>query len=363
LIRYGFLVKHVEKLARLRFSVIALDEAQYFKNPRSRRFAAAAQLVAKQKIALTGTPVENHYGELAALMELTNPKIFPIGLWSRSDANEEKFKILKGAIRPLIIRRTKDDVLPDLPPKEIRTVLLDLSDSQNQLLQGIVDTRVVRQELDGFRTGSSSPRNFQGILVALLRLRQAACHPALLGFVGEGKAAASPKVEYLLKRSGDIITGGHKALVFSQFTAFLRLIAQAFDCAGIPYLYIDGQTANRDELVQRFNGDAAIPFFLIGLRAGGFGLNLASADHCFIMEPWWNAAVENQAIDRVHRIGQKRKVLVERLIMAGSVEEKMLELQEKKLKRLDDVLVSDEAFLSKLTAEDLCGVFYSGLQR
>ncbi len=350
---YGTLRRDAESLSKIEFSHVILDEATAIKNPASVSAKACRVLRAQHRLALTGTPVENHIGELWSIFEFLNPGMLGAARVFQtvdvSDADGAERDTLLRALRPFILRRTKEQVLSDLPAKTEQTIHCEMDAAQKRFYDKLRDhfrsTLGRRIEHDGLAKSKIH------VLEALLRLRQAACHP---GLVDPREAEASScKLEALEEQLGEVVEGGHKAIVFSQFTKFLALVRTRLDALGIPYEYLDGRTRDRRAKVVRFQEDAACPVFLISLKAGGHGLNLTAADYVFILDPWWNPAVEAQAIDRAHRIGQARNVFAYRLIARGTVEEKILELQAQKRHVADAILKEDSSVLRSLTAEDL----------
>jgi SNF2 family DNA or RNA helicase len=252
-------------------------------------------------------------------------------------------------LRPFILRRTKEQVAPDLPPRQEQTIYCELEGEQKKLYDELRD--FYRAALLGRVASKGMNRSKIQILEALLRLRQAACHPALVS--KDHSKVASAKLETLSPQLQEVLEGGHKALIFSQFTSFLTLVKQQLKPLGVTYEYLDGKTKDRQARVERFQTDPECKLFLISLKAGGVGLNLTAADYCFLLDPWWNPAVEAQAIDRTHRIGQTKHVFACRLIAKGTVEEKVLALQQTKRELADAIIGADNAVMSTLGREDL----------
>ncbi|MGI9332571.1 MAG: SNF2-related protein [Gammaproteobacteria bacterium] len=352
---YGTLRRDITKLKDLRFHYAMLDEAQAIKNPRSQAAKACRLLRAHRRLTITGTPVENHLGELWSLFEFLNP-----GLLGRATAFESATKpgasssadtaqVLASGLRPFILRRTKEQVLDDLPDKTEQTLVCELGPKQRKLYDELRD--YYRALIDDRISDVGLGRSKIHVLEALLRLRQAACHPGLVNPQRAGEA--SSKLDSLLESLTEVAAEGHKALVFSQFTSFLALVREKLDRTGMTYEYLDGSTRDRERRVERFQTDADCPLFLISLKAGGQGLNLTAADYVFILDPWWNPAVEAQAVDRAHRIGQSRHVFAYRLIARDTVEEKIVELKQKKQELADAVITADESLIRSLTREDL----------
>lgn len=369
---YGTLRRDVEMLARIPFAHAILDEAQMIKNAGSQAAKAARLLRAEHRLVLTGTPVENHIDDLWSLFEFLNPgmlgrsKVFRELVAPRRESDEprrgdagapggsngpavEPIRHLARALRPFLLRRTKEQVLADLPPKIEQVIACDLEGEERRRYEKLRD--YYRQSLLTRVEEEGMERSRMHVLEALLRLRQAACHPGLIDPARTGERSA--KLDALLPMLEEVRESGHKALVFSQFTSFLAIVRERLDSAGVVYEYLDGRTRKREEKVRRFQEDAGCTLFLISLKAGGFGLNLAAADYVFLLDPWWNPAVERQAIDRTHRIGQTRKVNAYRLVARGTIEEKVLELQERKRELADAILGAAEGTLRDLTREDL----------
>ncbi len=353
---YGILRRDILKLKDMEFNYAILDESQYIKNPESQTAKASRLIRANHRLCLTGTPIENHLGELWSQMEFLNP-----GLLGPKDKYLERFakpaaqgdrevlETLKQIVAPFILRRTKEEVAKELPDKIESIVMCTMTDEQKELYQRIRD----HYRLSIFKQveAKGMGRSKMMVLEGLLRLRQVANHPALLG----EKDLTSGKFSQLLELIGEAIEGGHKALIFSQFTRMLQLIKGGLEEKGISFEYLDGRTpqAKRKERVKNFQENEEVRAFLISLKAGGFGLNLTSADYVFIVDPWWNPAVELQAIDRTHRIGQTKKVVTYRLISKDTVEEKVLRLQKKKQEIVGSILSGSKDLLRNLTARDL----------
>ncbi len=353
---YGILRRRIVELREIEFDVVVLDEAQAIKNSTSQTAKASRLLRAHQHLALSGTPIENHMGELWSLFEFLNPGMLGRGSTfkrllsdSRSPETERPdLDPVARAIRPFVLRRTKTQVLTDLPPKIEKTLYCEMGPKQRQLYDEL--RQHYRASLLGGKNKKIGKSKLQ-VLEALLRLRQAACHPGLLD--DDRRGDDSVKLDVLIENIRDVVREGHKALVFSQFTKFLKLVQSALDREGIPHAYLDGKTRERDKVVDRFQNSADCPIFLISLKAGGLGLNLTAADYAFILDPWWNPAAEAQAIDRAHRIGQTRRVFAYRLIAKGTVEEKITELQQEKRELADSIIRADEGLLKSMTRDDL----------
>ncbi len=351
---YGTLRRDIGYLATVDFDTVILDEAQAIKNPGSQTAKASRLLVARHRLALTGTPIENHLGELGSLFEFLNPGLLgrlPIleVLSGGRTASKQELALVAEGIRPFILRRTKAQVLPDLPEKTEQVLLTTLLPEQKKVydqLRAKYQASLLEQvESQGVKKSTMQ------VLEALLRLRQVACHP---GLVDESfEEAGSAKLEALYSQVSEVLDEGHKLIIFSQFTKLLGYVQRHFDQQGTPYAYLDGQTRNRGDVVDRFQTDPTCNIFLVSLKAGGTGLNLTAAGYVFLLDPWWNPAVEAQAIDRAHRIGQTQPVFAYRMIAQDTVEEKILELQRSKRQIADAILEGEGQSLSDLTADDL----------
>ena len=351
---YGLLVREFHAYAALSWSGLLLDEAQVVKNRQSRFYKCASQLPAPVKIAITGTPLENNLMELWSLLSITAPGLFPssdgfFDYFARpieDQGNAERLAQLRRRIGPLLLRRTKDQAIPDLPRKHEHVLEVDLDPQHRHVYD--VHLQRERQKVLGLVDNIDVNRSM--ILRSLTLLRQLSLHAALIDPIHADLPSA--KIDALVRQLRETTSGGHQALVFSQFTGFLKLIRTRLDAEGIPYCYLDGKTRNRARVIDTFK--AGVPVFLISLKAGGSGLNLTEADHCFLLDPWWNPAVETQAIDRIHRIGQNRDVHVYRLVAKGTVEQKVLTLQARKAELFDGVMRTDgRAFRGALEAQDI----------
>ena len=350
---YGTLRLDAPILKDTCFDYAVLDEAQAIKNSASESAKACRLLQADHRLALTGTPIQNHLGELWSLFEFLNPgmlgaaSVFKLtGAGNTAPVEKESRQLLARAIRPFILRRTKEQVAKDLPEKTEQTLWCDLDANQRKLydeLRNHYRASLLEQP--------DMAKNKIQILEALLRLRQAACHPGLIDKSRSGESSA--KLDALLPQLGMLMEEGHKVLVFSQFTSLLAIVRQHLDVQKISYEYLDGKTKDRQERVDRFQNDPSCKLFLISLKAGGLGLNLTEAEYVYLLDPWWNPAIEAQAIDRAHRIGQKRQVFAYRIIARDTVEQKVLELQSRKKDLADMILSADNSLISKLDREDL----------
>jgi len=352
---YGTLRNDAVDFKDVQFDYVVLDEAQAIKNADTASAKAARLINGQHRLAMSGTPIENHLGELWSLFEFLNPgmlgaaSVFKLTGAGARNPDEETRKLLAHALRPFILRRTKEQVAKELPARLEQTLYCELEPAQRKLYDELRDhyrnTLLDRIAREGIAKAKIH------VLEALLRLRQAAIHPGLI----DTKRAKgdSAKLDLLLTQLEDAREGDHKALVFSQFTSMLSIVRDRLDKAGIVYEYLDGQTRNRQQRVERFQNDPDCKLFLISLKAGGLGLNLTAAEYVFLLDPWWNPAVEMQAIDRAHRIGQERQVFAYRLIARDTVEEKVLQLQNTKRNLADAIISADNSLIRDLGREDL----------
>jgi superfamily II DNA or RNA helicase len=349
---YGTMRRDAPQLREIRFDTVVLDEAQSIKNSSSESAKAARLLNGEHRLALTGTPIENHLGDLWSIFEFLNPGLLGSAAVFRShttEVAEESVAMLSKALRPFILRRTKEQVATELPPKTQQTIYCELKREQRKLYDELRDH--YRATLLGRVDELGVQKSRMHILEALLRLRQAACHPGLID--PSRVEGPSAKLEVLTARLREVIQEGHKALVFSQFTSLLAIVRSRLDAEQITYEYLDGSTRNRQARVKRFQEDSACPVFLISLKAGGLGLNLTAAEYVFLLDPWWNPAVEAQAVDRSHRIGQSQHVFAYRLIAKDTVEEKVLELQASKRALADALITAQNSVLKELDRQTL----------
>ena len=415
---YGVLRRDILPLREFEFNYLILDEAQVIKNHQTQVAKASSAIRARHRLSLTGTPLENHLGELWSQLEFLNPSLLGsygeflhrFGNQARPQ-NQEKEKfldaevldaevldaegharpLLKGTLRkgtlrqgqntegqsaqslhyrqeqvdleplrrlvhPFLLRRTKEDVEPELPEKTEQIIYCDMTEGQRAIYNQFRDKyrASLLKAIDHSGIGPSRLKVLEG----LLRLRQICCHPIILsGLHSMEKGVSSGKFIAFQEMLGEVIEGEHKALVFSQFTSMLRIMRRWLDQTDIRYQYLDGRVRDRDLCVHQFQGDQTCKLFLISLKAGGFGLNLTAADYVFLYDPWWNPAVEMQAIDRTHRIGQQRRVFTYRLITRDSVEEKIQDLQEQKKGLVRNIIQFHESFVKHLTKEDIVALF------
>ena len=359
---YALLRRDEEMLAKLDLRYAILDEAQNIKNPLSATARAAKRLKSDRRLALTGTPIENRLSEIWSIFDFVSP-----GLLGPLDKFEERYARpidagdakaagrLRATIHPFILRRTKSEVAKDLPEKIETDQFCELTGEQASLYAQVL--KEVRAQVMGEVERQGLGRSHIQILAGLTRLRQAACDPRLLGLPREFSDEDSGKLQALRELIATSVAGGHKVLVFSQFVSMLTLIRRAMDEDKVAYEYLDGSTKDRHEHVENFQSDAGPPVFLISLKAGGSGLNLTAADTVIHFDPWWNPAVEDQATDRAHRIGQTKVVTNYRLIAKGTIEEKILELGGKKRELVGAVLSEDVGGAKKLTKQDLDDLF------
>jgi non-specific serine/threonine protein kinase len=357
---YGTMLRDIELLRGYEFDHIILDESQAIKNPLAKSAKAARLLKAEHRIVMTGTPVENNTFELWSQFAFLNPGLlgsmdyFKKGFAApiESAGDEKTAETLRKLVYPFILRRTKEQVALELPPRTERIVYTDMDSAQKKLY---TQTREkYRAELLGLiETEGMNHARFK-VLEGLLRLRQIAIHPALVDKKYKGEA---PKFEILLETLETLQAENHKALIFSQFVETLKLVKKELDARKIKYAYLDGQTTNRQSRVDAFQNDPSIPFFLISLKAGGLGLNLTAADYVIHLDPWWNPAVEMQASDRAHRIGQTKPVFIYKIIARNTVEEKILQLQEKKRALVKNIIATEAGFFKSLTQNDVKVLF------
>ena len=351
---YGTLRRDAIHFQDVEFDFVILDEAQAIKNSKTESAKAVRLLKGNHRLALSGTPIENHLGELWSLFDFLNPgmlgtsSVFQASTNGGRPPDGETRQLLSRALRPFLLRRTKQQVATELPEKLEQTIFCEMEESQrrqyNELRDYYRSSLLKEIELVGIKKSKIQ------ILEALLRLRQVACHPDL---VQGNKGGTSTKLDVLLPQLADVTEEGHKALVFSQFTSFLSIVRKRLEEQGIDYEYLDGKTRDRQAPVERFQNDPKCKLFLVSLKAGGQGLNLTAAEYVFLLDPWWNPAVEAQAIDRAHRIGQSRRVFAYRLITRDTVEEKVLALQSTKRDLADAIINADNSILKNITGDDL----------
>lgn len=356
---YGVLLRDIEMLRKYKFHYAILDESQAIKNPLAQTGRAARLLNSDHRLVLTGTPVENSTIELWSQFAFLNP-----GMLGGIDYFRDEFaaaiergndpqsaQLLKKMVFPFILRRTKDQVAPELPPRTERILYAEMEEEQKKLYEKT--RQEYRAEILSLIDQKGMNTTRMRVLEALLRLRQIANHPKLVDPKSE---VGSSKFDLLLETLATVCSENHKALVFSQFVSMLSLVRTELDGQKLAYAYLDGRTRNRQERVDDFQNRADLPLFLISLKAGGVGLNLTAADYVVHIDPWWNPAVERQATDRTHRIGQDKPVFVYKLITRGTVEEKILELQDRKRALADTLISTEESFFKTLTADDVAAL-------
>ncbi len=342
----------------MRWAGVICDEAQNVKNHQAKAYGSVRRLDARVKLALSGTPMENNLMELWSLLSITAPGLFPdpkrfAEQYARPierHGDGDRLARLRRRIKPLIKRRTKELVAGDLPPKQEQTLEVELHPRHRKLY----DTHLQRERQRVLGLLGNFDRNRFTILRSITLLRQLSLHAELVD--ERHRTVPCAKIAGLTEQLVDVIAGGHRALVFSQFTSFLAKVRDRLDREGVSYCYLDGRTRQRQRVIERFRGGDD-PAFLISLKAGGVGLNLVEADYCFLLDPWWNPAIENQAIDRTHRIGQTRPVMVYRMISKDTIEEKVVALAQRKAALFRGVMDDGDVFASGLTADDIRGLF------
>jgi SNF2 family DNA or RNA helicase len=361
---YALLPRDEEKLREHHYHLVILDESHYIKNTRSKAAQTAGMLNARHRLCLTGTPLENHLGELWSQFHFLLPgllgdeKVFNSQFRHPIERQDDPVRrsLLNRRIKPFLLRRTKDNVAKELPPKTEMVRRIEISGPQRDLYETVrlAMDKKVREEID--RKGVA--RSQIVILEALLKLRQVCCDPRLVKALPAKKnsSAVSAKLIDLMQMVDDLLEEGRKILVFSQFTSMLGLIEEELDARKIPYAILTGETRDRAAQVAAFQ-QGAVPIFLISLKAGGVGLNLTAADTVIHYDPWWNPAAENQATDRAWRIGQDKPVFVYKLIAKGTLEEKIQLLQQKKSELAQSILAEGESQKMALTQEDLQAIF------
>ncbi len=338
---------------------LVLDEAQFVKNHQAKTYAAARRLPARFKLAITGTPVENDLMDLWSMLSIVAPGLFPspqrftehYRTPIEKGGDPEALAALRRRIRPLMRRRTKEQVAAELPPKQEQVLEVVLNPKHRK----VYDTHLQRERRKVLGLVDDLQKNRFTIFRSLTLLRQLALDASLVDQAHAG--IRSSKADAFTEHLQEVVAEGHRALVFSSFTGFLGTVRARLDAEGLPYAYLDGRTRDRQRRIDEFRSGRA-PAFLISLKAGGFGLNLTEADYVFVLDPWWNPAVEAQAVDRTHRIGQDKTVMVYRLVAAGTIEEKVMALKERKRDLFARVLDDDGGALSgALTADDIRGLF------
>jgi len=354
IVSYGLLYQEAELLASVTWHTIVLDEAQLIKNVAAKRSQAAMNLTGSMRLITTGTPIENHLAELWTLLNFINPGL--LGSPDRFNArytvpierngNRESRKRLKKLIQPFILRRTKAQVLEELPPRTEVVLQVEMGTEEAAFYEALRQQALERLEHDDSPVGQKHLK----ILAEIMRLRQACCHPRL---VAPKSSISSSKLELFGEVVSELLENRHKALVFSQFVGHLKLLREYLDARNLDYRYLDGSTPPRErkrevDAFQAGWGD----LFLISLKAGGLGLNLTAADYVIHMDPWWNPAVEDQASDRAHRIGQQRPVTVYRLVAQNTIEEKIVRLHQEK-RDLASSLLDGSDMVGRMSTDEL----------
>ncbi|NQZ59488.1 MAG: DEAD/DEAH box helicase [Lentisphaeraceae bacterium] len=357
---YGMMRSDIAQFSEMEFNYCILDEAQAIKNHSTSVSKVVRLMKAQNRLCLSGTPVENHLGDLWSQIEFLNPGLLGSATAfkkiSKNLASDNKsLQAFAKALSPFILRRTKKEVLTELPDKTEQIIYCEMKAPQKKLYDELLENyqkNILGEVNDAGEVGG---KGFQ-VLEALTRLRQTACHPGLID--DKYGPEYSSKIHNLMPLVKETLEEGHKCLIFSQYTSFLKKVRDEFDKEEIMYEYLDGQTPSkkRAEKVKKFQTNDKCKIFLISLKAGGTGLNLTAAQTVFILDPWWNPAAESQAIDRAHRMGQKNKVMAYRLVTHGTVEERVIELQEKK-RQLSDAVLSGGASLGNLSLDDLNYLF------
>ena len=347
-----------EAYAERAWAGLLLDEAQFVKNHQGKTYQCARRLDAPFKLAITGTPLENSLMDLWSMLSIVAPGLYPdpqrfAENYQRpieAGHGRDRLARLQRRVRPLMRRRTKEEVASDLPPKTEQVLEVALSPKHARIYQTHLQRE--RQKVMGLLADESSDHRFE-VLRSLTKLRQLSLDPGLID--DEYADVGSAKIDVLLEHLGEVTAEGHRVLVFSQFTQYLKRVRARLDDAGISYAYLDGRTRNRAAAIESFTSGQC-PVFVISLKAGGFGLNLTEADYCYVLDPWWNPATEAQAVDRAHRIGQTRPVMVYRLVSADTIEEKVMELKERKSALFDAVIDDGAQLAGSLTPDDIRGL-------
>jgi SNF2 family DNA or RNA helicase len=358
---YALIRRDLDRYRAFEFDTVVLDEAQHIKNRQTQNAQAVKAVRSRHRLVLTGTPLENSVLDLWSIFDFLMP-----GYLGAASDFRERYEApitrtrdtavqsrLARRLRPFMLRRLKRDVAKDLPPKLEQVAYCELSEPQHAVYQQIMEAG--RKEMLE-AAGQGMARGRIAALNALLRLRQVCCDLRLLKLESDGEALASGKLELFGELLEEVLDGGHRLLVFSQFVSMLTLLRERLAAEEVEYCYLDGATTNRAEEVTRFQSTET-PVFLISLKAGGVGLNLSGADTVIHFDPWWNPAVEDQATDRAHRIGQTRVVTSYKLITRGTVEEKILQLQQRKREIIQATLGGEEQFLEALTWEEIQELF------
>jgi hypothetical protein len=353
---YGIIRVDVNEIQDFYFNYIILDESQNIKNPSSKSFKSVRQLKSRHKLVLSGTPVENSVADLWTQLTFLNPGLLGTQAFFNEEyvqaiekrKDEEKAKKLQAIIKPFVLRRTKEQVAEELPAKTEQIFYCDMSEDQATYYEK-TKSAYRNDLLSSMDDGTYAKKQVQ-LLQGLTALRQLANHPKM---IDESYTSDSGKFENVIHTLDNVLKGGHKVLIFSQFVKHLQIFKSHLEKEEIPFAYLDGSTKNRGEIVADFQENPALKVFLISIKAGGVGLNLTQADYVFILDPWWNPAVEQQAIDRSHRIGQEKKVFIYKFIAKDTVEEKILALQNRKKRLASSLITTEESFFKSLSKEDI----------
>jgi len=356
---YALLRRDVEYYAPYHFHYLILDEAQNIKNRHTLSAQVTKRLKADHRLALSGTPLENSIADLWSIFDFLMPSF--LGTYERfreiyetpivQGQDSQKLTELSRRIAPFVLRRLKQDVIKELPEKIEQTAFCELEPAQAKLYASMAD-QARKEALEAYRSNGLGKSRML-ILTLLLRLRQICCHPQIAGVALKHHIGVSAKTDLFKEMLQELLSSGHRVLVFSQFVEMLKILKEYLEHEKITYEYMDGKTKDRQAKVEHFNTDKDVKVFLLSLKVGGLGLNLTSADTVILYEPWWNPAVEQQAIDRAHRMGQKNAVLAYHLIARGTIEERILELQERKKSMMNALVLSDETVFKSLGWEDI----------
>jgi SNF2 family DNA or RNA helicase len=356
---YALIRRDAERYRGLEFDTIILDEAQHIKNRQTQNAQAVKAIRARHHLVLTGTPLENSVLDLWSIFDFLMPGYLGSAQDFKEryeapitrDKNVEAQKRLARRLKPFLLRRLKKDVASELPARLEQIAYCELTAEQRAAYQQVIEA--TRKEILDAVGEQGQAKSRMMVLSALLRLRQICCDLRLLNLEGVEAASASGKIDMFGELLEEVIDGGHRVLVFSQFVSMLTLLKERLDAEGLEYCYLDGSTTDRGAVVQRFQGSEKIPIFLISLKAGGVGLNLTAADTVIHFDPWWNPAVEDQATDRAHRIGQSKVVTSYKLITRDTVEEKILTLQNRKREIIKATIGGEEEFAGSLTWNEI----------
>ncbi|MDQ8003721.1 MAG: SNF2-related protein [Pedobacter sp.] len=353
---YGVTRVDADLLQGFYFNYIILDESQNIKNPSSKSFKAVRMLKSRHKLVLSGTPIENSVSDLWTQLTFLNPGLLGTQTFFNEEyvqaiekrKDEDKAKKLQAIIKPFVLRRTKEQVASELPPKTEHIFYCDMSEDQAAYYEK-TKSAYRNDLLSSMDNGTYAKKQIQ-ILQGLTALRQLANHPVM---IDEEYTSDSGKFENVMHTLDNVLKGGHKVLIFSQFVKHLDIFRKHLEKEEISYAYLDGGTRNRGEIVADFQQNEDLRVFLISIKAGGVGLNLTQADYVFILDPWWNPAIEQQAIDRTHRIGQEKKVFIYKFISKDTVEEKILALQNRKKRLASSLITTEESFFKSLSKDDI----------